>query len=310
MSGWHTISDSNAYRWVLKRGPTAALFRSDAFGRLNRARTRALARAAVRAHPDRYVETRTFCFFVGHVKCGTSLLGAMLDAHPNVILADEVDALGHLGAGFSRDEVFHLLRKGAEDEARKGRVTARRLGGYALAVPGGSQGGVEVPLAVGDGRAGPTTKLLAADPTLLDRLPSMVPGVDVRVFMVLRNPLDPIALSMIRGKRTFEDAAAHFFATCETLVSVRAQLPPQALHTVRYEDVVANPVGELAAACAFIGVEAPADYLSACAAIVHPSPDRDRDRVAWTPEMLRIVEAGIARFDFLSPYIDEQEVPA
>jgi hypothetical protein len=310
MSGWHRISDSNAYRWIVKRGPTAALFRSDAFGRINRARTRAQAKAAVRAHPDRYAKTRTFCFFVGHVKCGTSLLGAMLDAHPNVILADEVDAVGLLDAGFSRDEVFHLLRKGAEDEARKGRVTARRLGGYALAVPGGSQGRVEVPLAVGDGRAGPTTKLLAADPTLLGRLPSLAPGVDVRVFMVLRNPFDPIALSMIRGKRTFEDAAARFFATCETLVTVRAQLPPEALHTVRYEDVVADPTKELAAACAFLGVEATPGYLQACAAIVHPAPDRDRDRVTWTPPMTRTVEAGIARFDFLAPYTDEQEVPA
>ena len=135
MSGWHTISDSSAYRWVVKRGPTAALFRSGAFARLNRVRTRAMAKAAVRAHPDRFAATRTFCFFVGHVKCGTSLLGAMLDAHPNVILADEVDAIGLLASGFSRDEVFHLLRKGAADEARKGRVTARRLGGYTLAVP-------------------------------------------------------------------------------------------------------------------------------------------------------------------------------
>ncbi|MGE5227582.1 MAG: sulfotransferase family protein [Planctomycetaceae bacterium] len=308
MSGWNAISDSKAYRWLVKRGPTAALFRSGAFARLNRARTRALARAAVRAHPDRYAATRTFCFFVGHVKCGTSLLGAMLDAHPNVICADEVDAIGLLGAGFSRDEVFHLLRKGAVDEARKGRVTARRLGGYGLAVPGGSQGRVEVPLAIGDGRAGPTTKLLAADPTLLDRLPSMLPGVEVRVFMVLRNPFDPIALSMIRGKRTFEDAAARFFATCETLVQIQSQLPPGSLHRVRYEDVVADPTKELAAACAFLGVEAPEDYLAACAAIVHPAPDRDRDRISWTPQMIRAVEAGIARFDFLSPY--EQEVPA
>ncbi|MGZ4149492.1 MAG: sulfotransferase [Actinomycetota bacterium] len=310
MSGWHTISDSNAYRWVVKRGPTAALFRSGAFARLNRARTHALAKAAVRAHPGRYAETRTFCFFVGHVKCGTSLLGAMLDAHPNVILADEVDALGLLDAGFRRDEVFHLLRKGAEDEARKGRVTARRLGGYALAVPGASQGRAEVPLAIGDGRAGPTTKLLAADPSLLNRLPAMVPGVDVRVFMVLRNPFDPIALTMIRGKRTFEDAVAHFFATCETLVAIGAQLPPEMLHRVRYEDVVADPAAELAAACAFLGVEASSDYLAACASIVHPSPDRDRERIEWTPEMIRTVEAGIVRFDFLSPYSFEQEVPA
>lgn len=310
MSGWHTVSDSNAYRWVVKRGPTAALFRSGAFARLNRARTRVLARAAVRAHPDRYAQTRTFCFFVGHVKCGTSLLGAMLDAHPHVILADEVDALGYLDDDFRRDEVFHLLRKGAQDEARKGRVTARRLGGYALAVPGASQGRADVPLVVGDGRAGPTTKRIAADPTLLDRLPAMVPGVDVRVFMVVRNPFDPIALTMLRGKRTFEDAASRFFATCDALVAIQAQLPPDAMHRVRYEDVVADPARELAEACAFLGVEAPADYLVACASIVHPSPDRDRERVTWTPQMIRTVEAGIARFDFLSPYTFEQEVPA
>ena len=117
------------------------------------------------------------------MKSGTSLLGAMLDAHPDMIVADEVDALRHAEQGYTREGLFQLLERGARGEAEKGRVTARRLdGGYALAVPGGSQGRSARPLVVGDGRAGPTTQALADDPGRLGRFRQLLDDVDLGVI--------------------------------------------------------------------------------------------------------------------------------
>ena len=47
-----------------------------------------------------FVDVQTYCLFIGHGRSGHSILGALLDAHPNIILPDEVDVLKYLQAGF------------------------------------------------------------------------------------------------------------------------------------------------------------------------------------------------------------------
>src|SRR6185503_2841686 len=47
----------------------------------------------------------TFCTFIGYPRSGHTLIGSLLYAHPNAIIADELDALRFLQAGFSRNQV-------------------------------------------------------------------------------------------------------------------------------------------------------------------------------------------------------------
>jgi hypothetical protein len=306
------ISDSSAFRSFEASAPGKALLHGPAFTRWNRRRRHAAAARAAAAHPARFAEVRTFVLFVGHMKSGTTLTGAMLDAHPDAIVADEVDVLRHAEQGYTRQELFALLDRGARGEAEKGRVTARRLGGgYALAVPGWSQGASERPLVVGDGRAGPTTAALAADPGSLERFRSVLgAGVDLRVIHAIREPFDPIALSVLRSGRTVDDAIDRYVTRCEDVSAVRSMLRPGELLPLRYEDLVADPRARLAEVCAFLDLPVDGGYLEACAALVRPPAVPDRDRIAWTPAQVRRVRDCIAAFDFLAPYVNEQEVPA
>ena len=70
-------------------------------------------------NPERFAATDVLCVFIGHVKSGGSLLGAMLDAHPDALVSDEVGVLKYLEAGFSREQIFHLIEKGSRREAVK-----------------------------------------------------------------------------------------------------------------------------------------------------------------------------------------------
>ena len=56
-----------------------------------------------------YDQVKTYCMFVGHARSGGSITGALLDAHPNIVLADEMDVLNQVAAGFSRDQIYHML---------------------------------------------------------------------------------------------------------------------------------------------------------------------------------------------------------
>ena len=74
---------------------------------------------ATRRDPTRFRQVTTYCLFIGHGRSGHSIIGAMLDAHPEVILSDELDAMKYLRLGFSRDQVFHLSAKVAGDQAHE-----------------------------------------------------------------------------------------------------------------------------------------------------------------------------------------------
>jgi sulfotransferase family protein len=304
------LTDSSAFRWVTKRGPTRAVFRSPAFRRMNVARIRAVSSRAVRRDPTRFAEVRTFCLFIGHMKSGTSLLGGLLDAHPDMIVSDEVDALRYVEEGFTRDQLFHVLDRGSRAEARKHRVTARRLSSYSFEVPGQFQGSSDHPLVVGDGRAGPTTQRVGEHPELIERFQELLEGAQLRIIQVIRNPFDPIAVSIVRGHRTFADAIDHYFRRCDVLDTLLERLDARDVYPIRYEDLVADPTSRLAAICSFLGARADPDHLKACRAVIHPQPHRSREMVAWTQPWISEVESRIAAFDFLSGYAFEQEVVA
>jgi Sulfotransferase family len=303
MTAWHTMTDSDAFRWFAKRGPGRPILRSRAFRRVDTARRHVLASSAARHAPDRFAQVRTFCFFVGHNKSGASLVGGLLDAHRDIVLADEVDALRYVEAGFTREQVFHLLERGSRSEARKGRVTARRLRPYSYRVPGQWQGHTPVPRVVGDSTTGKSTRRLATHPGLCEQVRQLMPGVEVRLIQVIRNPFDPISLMMVRGRHSFADAIDNYFAACETLARIRRT--DAALLPVRYESFVADAVTGLRSVCAFLDVDPGHSYLEACTSIVRPRPARGRELVPWTRPWIADVERRLARFDFLEGYSHE-----
>jgi hypothetical protein len=155
---------------------------------------------------------------------------------------------------------------------------------------------------VGDSTSGSTTRRLRSNPDLLDRTAALMPGVDVKLIQVIRNPFDPISVMMVRGHRTFQDSIDHYFTACETLTEIRGRCTPERLLPVRHEDFVADAARGLADACRFLGVVPEPDYLRACASIVRPEPDRSRGMVAWTPEWIEVVERRMDAFDFLRGY--------
>ena len=302
MSAWHAVVDSDQFRALAKRGPGRALLRSRAFGELDLARKRVQTSHRSHRAPECFDDVATFCCFVGHNKSGSSMTSALLDAHAEIVLSDEVDLLRYVERGFQRDQLFRLAARGARAEARKGRVTARRLEPYSYAVPGASQGVAPRPRVVGDSTTGTSTRRLGADPYLWDRVHAVTFPASPKLVHVIRNPFDPISVMMVRGHRSFANSVDHYFTACATLETLRSTVARTDLHAVRYEDLVADPRRELRALCAVLGVDADEGDLDACAAIVRPGPEPSRRTVEWTRPWIDAVEARLADHDFLQGY--------
>ena len=302
---WVSWLDSPAWRWFGRSPAGRRLFASPAFRIADNARRAHQAARSRALRPGAFASVRTFCVFLGTVKSGGSLLGALLDAHPDVVLADEADALRYVAAGFDRQQLFHVLARTARREAMKGRVTARRLAPYSLAVPGQWQGRCTDPVVLGDSRAGPTTRQLGDRPELLGRLQTLLGPVQDRYIHVVRHPCDPISAMVLRGRRSLDDAVDDYAGQCRRLRHLRGRLPADRLLTLRYEDLVAAPAAQLDQVCGFLGVDAPADYLRACVRLVDPARPGEREQVAWTPQARAAVAALTRQFPFLDSYADE-----
>lgn len=306
MSGLHralvAVLDSPAYRRLARSGPGRRVLRSSPYRAVLRARRAGLVALSRLRHPDLFDGVETCVVFVGHTKSGGTLLGSLLDAHPDVVCSDEVGLAMMLAGGTDRDTAFRLVARNAEREAMKGRVTARRLEPYSFAVPGGRQGVAPSPRVVGDTRAGPTTRALADDAGAVARLEAALDGIVVRYVHVVRNPFDPIAAMVVRGGRTVEEATADYERQSERLDALAAVIDGDRLSRVRYEAFVDDPVAGLSALCAFVGVTPTSAYLEACAGIVEPAPRRDRDRIEWSPDQIAAVDRVAERHPFLAGY--------
>jgi hypothetical protein len=302
---WVGFLDSPRWR-RLSSGPVGRRLMGGAvFRSLNLRRRRLLARVSARRQPDLASDVETICLFVGHVKSGGSLIGAMIDAHPDALIADEVDALDHLAAGFTRQELLAVMAKVSRREAMKGRVTARRLQAYSLAIDDQWQGRHRRALVIGESRAGPTTRKLGADPDRLEELVRFAAPARLRFIHVIRNPLDPIAAMVVRGGRSVEGAIDDYAAQAERAESIVSQLAPDDLLAVHYETLLERPTETVESVFGFLGLEPDRAVVAACAALIDPTREPERQLVEWTPAQLDQVHSLIHRHPFLDRYSDE-----
>lgn len=247
---------------------------------------------------------KAFCLFLGSSRTGHSLIGSLLDAHPGIMMAHEADCLQYVESGFSRDQIFYLIRKNSETFGAAG----RRWTGYDYGVAGGSQGRSSRIRVLGDKKGLQTTLRLARDPDLLDHLVKTV-RLPLKVFHIVRNPYDVIArrflATIARGSSgvSLSEMAQDFFRVCDAVESLKKKVNLNDLFEVPIERFIEDPKNTLKAMVSFLGLEAGEDYLDRCAGIVFQTPNQTRDRVVWDPLLARGIREKFGNYSFLEEYL-------
>lgn len=240
--------------------------------------------------------------FLGHPCSGHSLIGGLLDAHPDAVVAHEAGALRYLTARYDRLRLYQVLLENAAASATAGRPS----GEYRYAVPGQWQGRSRRILVIGDKQAEGATLRLRARPWLLERLRRTV-RVPLRLIHVIRNPFDTIATIARRAAAgpyspDLEVAMRRYFSLCATVDEIRPRLHEGELYELRHEEFVAAPSRGLARLCAWLGLDPASDYLAACRKTVRPTPRRSREAVRWSPALLAEVGARMQAHPHLAGY--------
>jgi hypothetical protein len=250
-----------------------------------------------RRRRDDLASVRTFLMFVGHPRSGHSLVGSLLDAHPNIAVSHELDVLKYVQGGYRRDQLLTLVLEHTRINAERG----RKSWGYSYAVPGQWQGRYDRLEVVGDKRGRKTTSRLRSQPELLD-MTARALDMPIKLVQVVRNPYDNIATMFNRDQAPMEHQIELYFQLAATVDGVASRVPPDRFERIHLEDLIADAEPVLARLCAFLDVPAEPDYLAACAGIVFASPRRTRDSIPWTPESLAEIERGIGDYPWLASY--------
>ena len=235
--------------------------------------------------------------FIGQPRSGTSLLGSLLNAHPNMLVAQELNALKYLRRGYSRKQIYWLIKRNEELFARNG----RQWTGYEYAVDNAWQGNWEELLVIGDKKAGRSTEELSRRPDLLKKLQESV-GVPVRIVHVVRNPFNVITTIYRKVKNAnLEQASKMYFRRCETNWQLMQQGNDRIL-TFRLEDFIATPQKHLANLCQFLNVPEDQEFILRSSRTVFDKPRNSMFDAHWDRHLVDNVRKQMQRYPFLHGY--------
>lgn len=281
----------------------------------------------IKASP-RLRQTTTFVQFAGFPRSGHSLVGSLVDAHPQALISHELDAMGLFRKGLSPRQIDGLVVRNAQRFSDDGRW----WNGHRYAVDGldGTSRHLRV---IGDKKGDWATRWCAEDPDLIERF-AIASRRRTKWVLVTRHPLDNIATMSLRKGGSYDklriesssipfserlkaaqergeisvvvrdDMLLDYRALAAATEEMKRRVPSADWYELSHEDFVKDPRAELSALAQFLGLEADEVWLNGASALVHESTRKSRDLVAWTEDQKAAVAATIAARSFLEIYRD------
>ncbi len=242
-----------------------------------------------------------YCMFIGYPRSGHSLIGSLLDAHPNIIISHELNVLRQLSRGHKEQRIYCEILKNTQNYAKMGRKET----GYSYQVPNQWQGKYQELKVIGDKQGGGTTRMIGEDPQLIDLLYKSIQK-PIKFIHVTRNPYDNISSIVRRDSKRlgldFKGCIERYFSYCQTIANFKEKIKKENCYDLKHEYVIENPKIQLEKLCGFLGQETSEDYLEDCASIVFDAPQKSRSRYEWDQNLIELVQGQIEQFSFLQGY--------
>ncbi|MCS3956555.1 hypothetical protein GGP81_003097 [Salinibacter ruber] len=142
-----------------------------------------------------FKDVRVFTFFLGYMRSGHTLVGQLLNAHPNIVISHELGALSLLAKGYSVPQVFYLcVRKDKEFGGQN-----RTWTGYKYKINGQYQRSFENLHVIGD-KHGAATVYDFENNTKLFRILSKY-SKKIKGIHHTRKPFDVISNGLKKGEK-------------------------------------------------------------------------------------------------------------
>ena len=262
-----------------------------------------------------------FVLFVGYGRSGHSIIGSMMDAHPDMIIANQYLLFEkwrtQAAKLMNKAYLFNALYNKSFADVTKGlrRAEANRKG-YTLHMNNSWQGQFNHLKVIGDKSGEMTSRLYKQSPVKLQKYyRELVDTVrmPVHTIHVIRNPYDIVATKALyiasSTRHKLPASETNKFDNPEVLMAAAKGLFKVAESTkdfivscnlsvleVYSEDLIEDPKSTMKKICNFLDLECWDEYLQQCYDKTYKSPSKTRNVVKWTSEILDYINGKLMRY--------------
>ena len=269
-----------------------------------------------------------FVFFVGYPRSGHSIIGSMMDAHPDIVIAHEFMLfkkwLDHPDL-MNRSNLFNALYRDSYQDAKKGwRSSLKDEKGYSLDIASSWQGRFRQLRIIGDKSGGQTALMYSMSSKktcqIYRELINTV-KVPIHIIHVIRNPYDMIATGMLykssdvagEKRNVTKDHPHHdselllrkvrlFHSFASAVQGMIKNCHLTNILDIHHADHIKDPKGTLQRICDFLDLGCPEDYLQECDDKTYKQLLKTRELVLWNQKAHLMVQAIIKKFPFFHRY--------
>lgn len=254
-----------------------------------------------------FSQIETYCMFLGYPRSGHSLVGALIDAHPNVIIGNELNALKYIEEGFNRGQIYYLLLEYSRffSDPTKCRVPPNLIpkGRAKYQIPNQYNGKFKSLKIIGDKRGGGTTRKLSTQPELLKRFKEEI-DLPVKFIHVVRNPYDNITTMFRKNpSKSLQDTINRYFDLAETNETLLKMIDNRDVFQMSLEDLITNAKAVLEKLFeGFLNLPVTTEYLQDCTDTIFVSPNKTRFKIDFNEEEIQQVQDRLEKISFLKHY--------
>jgi hypothetical protein len=245
------------------------------------------------------IKTQKFLLIIGNARSGSTILGAVLDAHPNMVVANETIESGHLWRGLDGGKILAGIFQNAEQQALES--TRSAVCGQKSAWPPSKKQDIRV---VGDKIWNPATLFLHGKYNLIPSLEERVVA-PVALIHACRNPFDAISSMHLKSGAPVGDRIRWYSVHCEAVAAISERMPGNRFLHVHHEELIQRPSVVLANCCRFLDVPFSDAYLERCKPLLLGVPRQTRRQVEWTALEIDRVRELMDSFHWLERYRKE-----
>jgi hypothetical protein len=240
---------------------------------------------------------------IGNARSGSTILGSVIDAHPNAVISNETAGSSpDLWRSLDRNSLLEKIFQTAESLASIGRPSEGYL--YQIGPPPSVK---QELLVMGDKTWNPMLLLLHGNHRLLLQLETRL-QLPIRLIESIRNPFDTIARMHTRSGLPLRDRTRWFFMHCEAAAAIRERLPTDRVLASYHENLIADPTAELHRIGSFLGLPPSAEQERAVRRSLFSSPRRCSEQVFWSKEEIDDVMMRMEQFHIFHRYMEQPPV--
>lgn len=270
-----------------------------------------------------------FVIFIGYPRSGHSVIGSVIDGHPNAVMAHEYKLFNKCSKFDpqstmfkSKANIFNSLYRSSAFSAKGGwRSDSATSKGYNLHMTEW-HGNFSTLKVIGDKSGGITAKYFYHNYTLIEICYQQLLDtiqIPLQFIHVVRNPFDMIATAVIRREtgiedmrkllfkgqkievplERYEDTTTSIFHFAEAVTRVKNLASVLEIHQ---EDYIRSPRHHVLMICTALDLPCPEEFIDDCEKKTYREVTRSRDILFWPPAVKQRIEDGLKNYPFFSSY--------